>query len=159
MSVPEPTEELSSGRFHRLCGRLHEAVLVLGVPAVIVAIAYGGPAMWALLFYLGVIQLALVLLTVSTELPPQEAAPALQSGWAAVAAGTDLLVLGALAWFILRAWFDPGTAAVPAPTPSGFCAVFSVPVLGALHHVAHDRAMRPVAAGQDARPGAHDVHD
>lgn len=161
MSLPEPTEELSPGLPHRLCGRLHEAVLVLGVPAVVVAIAYGGTAMWALLFYLGVIQLALVLLTVSTALPPQEAALTFRSGWAAVAAGTDLLVLGALAWFLLRAWFDPGTAAVPAPTPSGFCAVFSVPVLGALHHVARDRAMRPVAAapGRDARPGTDNAHN
>lgn len=156
MSVPEYTDEPSPGR---LCPLLHEAVLITGVPAVVLAIAYGGPAMWALLFYLGVMQFALLVLVVSTELPPEDAPLTFRPGWAVLAAAADLLVLAALLWFILRAWFDPATAAVPAPTAPGFCAVFSVPVLGALHRFAHGRAVRPagVVAGHDAGPGADDV--
>ncbi|MYZ40905.1 MULTISPECIES: hypothetical protein [unclassified Streptomyces] len=159
MSVPEYTDEPTPDRPHRLCPLLNEAVLITGVPAVVLAIAYAGPAMWALLFYLGIIQLGLLALSVSTELPPEDAPLTLRPGWSALAAAADLLVLAALLLFILRAWFEPATAAVPAPTASGFCAVFSVPVLGALHHFAHTRAVRPAgtAAERGARPGTDDV--
>lgn len=161
MSVPERTDEPSLDRPHRLCPLLHKAVLISGGPAVFLAVTYGGPAMWALLFYLGLIHVALVALTVSAELVPHDARLTLRPGWAAVAAAADLLVLTALLWFIVRVWLDRSTAAVPAPTTPGFCAVFSVPVLGALHHFAHDRAVRPdqAAAGSDARSGTDNAHD
>ncbi|MFJ3182368.1 hypothetical protein ACIPJN_28830 [Streptomyces sp. NPDC086796] len=158
MNISESADKPSPDHPHRMCRLLHGAVLITGVPAVVLAIAYGGLAMWALLLWLGVIQLALVTLTVSTE-PPEGAPRAYRPGWAAVAASADLLVLAALLWFLVRTWFDPATAAVPAPTASGFCAVFSVPVLGALHHFAHDRAMRSVepAAEQDDGTGTDGV--
>ncbi|MFK0142486.1 hypothetical protein [Streptomyces murinus] len=114
--------------------------------------------MCVLLVYLSVIQLALVALEASSK-PPQDAPLALRPGWAAVSAAADVLVLAALAWFLVRACIDPGIAEVPAPTAAGFCAVFSVPALGALRYFAHDRAVQAdeTAAGRDGRPGSDDA--
>ncbi|WP_217226056.1 hypothetical protein [Streptomyces anulatus] len=160
MFISDPTDKPSADRLDRVCRLLHRAALLIGAPALVVAIAYGGLAMWALLLWLVVLQIALVALTVSTEPVPGASPRGYRPGWAAIAVSADLLILAALLWFLVRARLDPATVAVPSPTASGFCLVFSIPLLGALHHFAHDRAVRSVesAVDQGSGTGTDGVH-
>lgn len=150
MSAPEHAPATSPDYPHRLCPVLHEFVPLAALPAVALAIAYGGLGMGALLGFLGVIQVALVKLSASTASADNPRPLAVRPRWAAVAAVSDVLVLLALLGFIACVWCDRSFAAVPAPTAAGFGAVLSVSLLAALHHFAHELAAGPVDSPDSA---------
>ncbi|MFF8994478.1 hypothetical protein ACF09H_32050 [Streptomyces sp. NPDC014983] len=115
------------------------------------AVIDGGPVMCVLLVQLRVIQRALVALVASEA--PQDARLSPRPGWAAVAAPPTCS----------SSPRSPGSSCAPAstlaPKSAGFCAAFSVPVLGAFHYFAHDRAVQAdeAAGGHDGRPNSDDA--